>query len=62
MPGVPKSAWHIRESKSVDPYSNSNAYRLFARDIDNLCAYFRKYGLEYDSYRLANAVWNGREY
>lgn len=48
--------------QSVDPYSNSNAYHLLARDIDNLCAYFRKYGLDYDSHHLANAIWNGRDW
>ncbi|MEM7031955.1 MAG: RIO1 family regulatory kinase/ATPase [Chloroflexota bacterium] len=43
--------------QAVDPYSNSNAFTMFARDIDNVCAYFNRYGVDADAYFLARRLW-----
>ena len=44
--------------QSVDPYSNRNAFSLFLRDVENICHYFRKYGIDCDSYETASSIWH----
>jgi len=43
--------------QSVDARFNTNASSLLARDINNLCRYFMRYGVEADSTRLAAELW-----
>ncbi|GHO95345.1 serine/threonine protein kinase [Reticulibacter mediterranei] len=43
--------------QTIDPRFNVNAFSLLERDINNVCRYFARYGLQRDSLRLANALW-----
>lgn len=43
--------------QAVDPQVNSNAFTFLARDIDNVCRYFRRYGLRSDPHELAQQLW-----
>jgi RIO kinase 1 len=43
--------------QAVDPDVNPNAYQLLARDLTNLCSYFRRYGVRADGNRLADDMW-----
>ncbi len=43
--------------QAVDARFNSQALTLLERDIDNLCRYFGRAGLEADPYRLARGLW-----
>lgn len=44
--------------QAVDPRFNPNALLLLTRDIDNICQYMKRYGLERDSKRIAERLWN----
>jgi RIO kinase 1 len=43
--------------QAVDPRFNSNALELLERDIDRICAYAAKWGVQADSWRLARGLW-----
>jgi RIO kinase 1 len=43
--------------QTVDPRQNSRAFDLLARDIDRVCAYFARYGLQTDPQRMARHLW-----
>lgn len=43
--------------QSVDARFNPNAYSLLARDIDKLCRYFVRYGMQVNSSQLAEDLW-----
>ena len=43
--------------QSVDIHSNSSAFALLERDIENICDYFADYGLRADPSRLARQLW-----
>jgi RIO kinase 1 len=43
--------------QAVDPRFNPNAYSLLERDIDKLCHYWTRYGLEADATQLAKELW-----
>ncbi len=43
--------------QTVDPRFNANAFSLLERDINNVCKYFARYGLQRDSLRIANTLW-----
>ncbi len=43
--------------QAVDPRFNPNAFTLLLRDIDNICRYFNRYGLQADATRLAENLW-----
>ena len=43
--------------QAVDPRFNSNALALLTRDIENVCRYVARYGLEQDSQRIAEQLW-----
>lgn len=43
--------------QAVDPRFNSNALSLLERDIDNICAYFARFGVDADGYRIARQLW-----
>jgi len=42
---------------AVDPHVNPNARDLLARDVDNVCRYFGRYGVRADPVRLAARLW-----
>jgi RIO kinase 1 len=41
----------------VDPRFNPNALTLLTRDIENICRYVARYGLERDGQRIAQELW-----
>ena len=41
----------------VDPRFNPNALALLTRDIENICRYAARYGLERDGQRIAQQLW-----
>ncbi len=43
--------------QAVDPRFNSNAFALLNRDLENVCQYFARYGLEADADRIARRLW-----
>jgi RIO kinase 1 len=43
--------------QAVDARFNPNARSLLARDLENVCAHFTKYGIRADATRIANALW-----
>jgi RIO kinase 1 len=43
--------------QSVDIHSNSSAFALLERDVENICDYFADYGIRADSSRLARQFW-----
>ena len=44
--------------QAVDARKNRNAQELLARDVANLCTYFRRQGYECDAERLARELWD----
>ena len=44
--------------QAVDARFNPNALPLLERDIDRICAYFRRFGVESDPWRLAHGLWS----
>ena len=54
--------WHdqvriIDFPQAVDPRFNPNARTLLTRDIDNICRYIARYGLQRDSYAITDRLW-----
>lgn len=43
--------------QAIDPRFNPNALSLLTRDIENICHYMTRYGLEHDGRRIANRLW-----
>ena len=43
--------------QAVDPRFNPHAHTLLRRDIENICRYFARYGLERDGQRIADRLW-----
>ncbi len=43
--------------QAVDPRFNPNAFSLLVRDIQNICNYITRYGLERDGLRIAERLW-----
>ncbi len=43
--------------QAIDPRFNPNALDLLTRDIENICHYIARYGLERDGYRIARRLW-----
>ena len=44
--------------QAIDPRFNSRAYELLARDLDNVCRYFGRFGVEADPGALAVDLWD----
>jgi RIO kinase 1 len=44
--------------QAVDARTNRNAHMLLERDIDHLCRYFARNGIDRDPRRLADSLWN----
>jgi RIO kinase 1 len=49
--------WIIDFPQSVDPRSNRNAYGLLTRDLENVCQFFAKFGVQSNPYRIASRLW-----
>lgn len=43
--------------QAIDPETNANARSLLARDMENVCRYFRPYGIEADAEVIAARLW-----
>ncbi|HLL80901.1 MAG TPA: RIO1 family regulatory kinase/ATPase [Ktedonobacteraceae bacterium] len=43
--------------QAIDPRFNPNALALLTRDIENICHYMARYGLQRDGQRLAERLW-----
>jgi RIO kinase 1 len=46
----------------ISPQVNSNAFRIFERDIIRLCEYFNHHGVHSDPRRLAAKLWSAHHY
>jgi RIO kinase 1 len=44
--------------QAVDPYVNPEAFMLLARDIERVCQYFHRYGIESNPGDLARDLWD----
>jgi RIO kinase 1 len=44
--------------QAVDARLNPNALSLLTRDVENICRYFTRYGLDYDGRRIAEQLWH----
>ena len=45
--------------QAVDPRSNPYASDLLARDVENLCRHFERYGVHSDAKATARGLWTG---
>lgn len=45
--------------QAVDPRSNPNASELLARDVENVCRHFERYGVRSDPDRISRGLWTG---
>src|SRR5947209_1664046 len=53
--------WHravrlIDFAQAVDPYHNSDVFSLLARDVERVCQYFARYGVENDPRQLVREI------
>ena len=43
--------------QAVDPNINYNAFELLYRDVENICNYVQKFGIEKDPYEISKNMW-----
>jgi len=43
--------------QAVDPQTNPHAFALLARDVENVCAYWSRYGLRLHPQRITEDLW-----
>ena len=43
--------------QAVDPRMNGNSYALLHRDVENLCRFFNKFGVELNAGQVAGRMW-----
>jgi RIO kinase 1 len=43
--------------QAFDPVHNPDAYPLFVRDVERLCQYFGRYGIQTDVQQVAEEIW-----
>ena len=43
--------------QAVDPWANPNAFNFLQRDLENVCRYFARYGIDADAAALATSFW-----
>jgi RIO kinase 1 len=43
--------------QSFDPVHNPDAYALFVRDVERICQYFGRYGIQTDARQVAAEIW-----
>ena len=44
--------------QAVIPHCNRNARDLLFRDVENICNYFQRFGVECDPYRITGRLWS----
>lgn len=44
--------------QAVDPYVNPQAYNLLYRDVERLCQYFDRYGIQASAGQISRELWN----
>ena len=44
--------------QAVDARTNRNSHELLARDVENLCRHFTRYGVGTDAGQLTSSLWN----
>lgn len=44
-------------AQAVDPHHNPQVFSLFARDVQRVCRYFARYGIQSDAHELATDMW-----
>ena len=42
----------------IDAYGNPNAFRFLLRDVERLCQYFARLGVQADPQRIARGMWS----
>jgi RIO kinase 1 len=47
-------------AQAVDPYHNSDVFSLLARDVERMCQYFERFGVQCDACILAREIWTER--
>ena len=50
--------WIIDLPQAVDPRTNASAEALLARDVDRVCRYFARFGVEANAAPLAAELWS----
>ena len=43
--------------QAINPWMNTNAFFLLARDIERMCQYFGRFGIEANPVELASDLW-----
>ncbi len=46
--------------QAINPDENTNAYRIFTRDVTRVCEYFARQGVRSDPFSLARKLWQQR--
>lgn len=44
--------------QASDPRANANAPTLLSRDVEHVCRYFARFGVEADAYAIADDLWD----
>lgn len=45
----------------IDPCNHAQAFDLLYRDVENVCNFFAKKGIEANGYKITEQIWNGNE-
>lgn len=45
-------------AQAVDPYHSSDVFSLFARDVERICQYFKRYEIKCNADELAREIWS----
>jgi len=58
--------WHdqpviIDFPQHIDPCNHSQAFDILYRDVTNICNFFEKKGIQADSWKIAEQIWEGQE-
>jgi RIO kinase 1 len=54
----PENVTIIDFAQAVDPRYNLQVYPLLLRDVERVCRYFARYGVEAEANALASAMWD----
>jgi len=47
--------------QTINPDNHSKAFDILYRDVDNICNFFAKKGIEADSWRITNNIWQNEK-
>jgi len=45
--------------QTINPSNHSKAFDILYRDVDNICNFFAKKGIEADRYKITEQIWGG---